>query len=89
MYTSEAIKPQHPVREVYEGTAANSPADVTDDLFVIALQFEDEGDIPHRHGPLYGWDANHGGALPVEGDRILFTVSDLGNYWCVAWSNET
>lgn len=74
------------VSQAYEGVVANTVSATTDDLYVTLEQFQDEEDgLPHRYGPCLGWDRRQDGAYPSEGDRILVTVSDDGNYWILNW----
>lgn len=73
------------LRQLYSAEVVTTATALTNDVYVILPQFEDEGGLPHRHGPCLGWDRRSDGAYPTSGDTALVAVDDDGNYWILNW----
>lgn len=64
--------------QLYEGIVVNNPADPSEGLRVrLPDQDKSFGPMP--------WPERATVALPLRGDRALFTKTNQETYWCVGW----
>lgn len=62
----------------YEGKVVQAPATVSEGL-LIRLS---DGEL--SYGPM-AWPGPRGSDMPAVDDDVLFTVSEDGQFWCIAW----
>lgn len=70
--------------QVREGTIDNTPADVTDPLFVTCQGFSEQ----HQYGPCPWQPRIVDGAsfaTPSAGDRAVVVITDLLEPWVIMW----